>query len=242
MRRQMRTEEGDLPFYLSFSDDGRRMATVEFHRREAVVWEVATGRTLARVPLATDGEASDLGADGSTLYTAGSDGALRHWDVDGGRRFVSQVAYAPLKLARPLLRPTVARRPVPRISGWRRNRLLRRHDGPGRRNRLPGPGLPPARQRAVAPGRRPLRGRQRRRDPGVGRPYRPARRTGPAGGQVRLGPRLQHGRQPAGHRRAVGGSDHARLGRPHPRGTAGQARRCRCDRSAWGRTTGRPSR
>ena len=98
VRRQMRTEEGDLPFYLSFSDDGRRMATVEFHRREAVVWEVATGRMLARVPLATDGEASDLGANGSTLYTAGSDGALRHWDVDGGRRFVSQVAYAPLKL------------------------------------------------------------------------------------------------------------------------------------------------
>ena len=51
VRRQMRTEEGDQPFYLSFSDDGRRMATVEFNRREAVVWDVATGKKLARVPL-----------------------------------------------------------------------------------------------------------------------------------------------------------------------------------------------
>ncbi len=81
--RQMEADEGDQPFYLSFSDDGRRMATVEFNRREAVVWDVATGKNLARVPLSTDGEVSDLGADGSTVYTAGTDGALRHWDVDG---------------------------------------------------------------------------------------------------------------------------------------------------------------
>ena len=95
----MRTEEGDQPFYLSFSDDGRRIATVEFNRREAVVWEVATGEKLARVPIVTGGEASDLGADGSTVYTAGSDGVLRHWDVDGDRRFVAQVASVPLRLA-----------------------------------------------------------------------------------------------------------------------------------------------
>ena len=95
VRRQMRTEEGDAPYYLSFSDDGRRIATVEFTRREAVVWDVASGDSLARVPLATDGEASDLGADGSTVYTAGSDGALRHWDVDGGNRFIAQVAFGP---------------------------------------------------------------------------------------------------------------------------------------------------
>ena len=93
--RQMEADEGDQPFYLSFSDDGRRMATVEFNRREAVVWDVATGKNLARVPLSTSGEASDLGADGSTVYTAGCDGALRHWDVDGGQRFLARVATAP---------------------------------------------------------------------------------------------------------------------------------------------------
>lgn len=93
--RQMESDEGDQPFYLSFSDDGRRVATVEFNRREAVVWDVATGKNLARVPLATDGEASDLGADGSTVYTAGTDGALRHWDVDGRYRFLARAASAP---------------------------------------------------------------------------------------------------------------------------------------------------
>ena len=93
--RQMEADEGDQPFYLSFSDDGHRMATVEFNRREAVVWDVATGKNLARVPLATAGEASDLGADGSTVYTAGTDGALRHWDVDGRHRFLARVASAP---------------------------------------------------------------------------------------------------------------------------------------------------
>ena len=43
-----------MPFYLSFSDDGRRMATVEFNRREAVVWDVATGKN-ARPGAARDG-------------------------------------------------------------------------------------------------------------------------------------------------------------------------------------------
>lgn len=95
LRREISMEEGDQPFYLSFSDDGRRMATVEFNRREAVIWEVASGDLLARIPLGTDGEASDLGADGSTVFTAGSDGALRQWDVDGGQRFIAQVARAP---------------------------------------------------------------------------------------------------------------------------------------------------
>jgi WD40 repeat protein len=95
VRRQLPTEDGDQPYLLSFSDDGQRMATVEVNRREAVVWEVASGDLLTRIPLGTDGEGSDLGATGSTVYTAGSDGALRHWDVDGKRRFIAQVARAP---------------------------------------------------------------------------------------------------------------------------------------------------
>jgi WD40 repeat protein len=102
LRRQMRTDKGDLPYYLSFSDDGSRIATVEFHAREAVIWEVASGRVVARLPLSEAGEFTDLGADGSTLYTAGSDSALRQWDVDGDRRFIRQVAFAPTKLARDL--------------------------------------------------------------------------------------------------------------------------------------------
>ncbi len=98
VKRQMQSQASDAPFYLSFSDDGRRIATVEYTRREALVWEVASGRPLARVPLAENGEASDLGTNGSTLYTAGSQGSLRTWDVDGGRRFVAQVASGPANL------------------------------------------------------------------------------------------------------------------------------------------------
>ena len=57
------------------------------------------GEAAGRVPLGDGRGVLRPRRDGSTLYTAGSDGALRHWDVDGDRRFVSQVAYAPLKLA-----------------------------------------------------------------------------------------------------------------------------------------------
>jgi DNA-binding SARP family transcriptional activator/WD40 repeat protein len=93
--RHMKTAEGDVPFYLSFSGDGRRMSTVEFSQRQAMVWDVASGTLLARVPLGMDGEASDLGTDGSTVFTAGSDGALRQWDVNGDRRSIARVAGGP---------------------------------------------------------------------------------------------------------------------------------------------------
>jgi WD40 repeat protein len=48
-----------------------------------------------RLPLSEAGEVIDFGADGATLYTAGADSALRHWDLDGHRRFIRQVGFAP---------------------------------------------------------------------------------------------------------------------------------------------------
>jgi WD40 repeat protein/DNA-binding SARP family transcriptional activator len=83
---------GDLGFYVNFSGDGSRVATVTFDKREALVWDVGSGGLRARLPLGESGEAIDFGPDGSTVYTAGSDSSLRHWDVDGGRRFIAQVA------------------------------------------------------------------------------------------------------------------------------------------------------
>ena len=73
---------------------GRRQQgrTVSSENQEAIVWSVATGRQLARVPLGESGESLDLSPDGSTLYTAGAGTSLRHWDLDGDRRFLSQVA------------------------------------------------------------------------------------------------------------------------------------------------------
>ena len=42
-----------------------------FDKREALVWDVASGELRARLPLGEGGEAVDFGADGSTVYTAG---------------------------------------------------------------------------------------------------------------------------------------------------------------------------
>jgi DNA-binding SARP family transcriptional activator/WD40 repeat protein len=95
--RDMKTDEDDFPFYLSFSDDGRRMSSVEWLQRQALVWDVSSGKLVSRVPLGMDGEAMDLGTDGSSVYTAGSDGALRHWDVNGLGRFIPRVAVAPYR-------------------------------------------------------------------------------------------------------------------------------------------------
>jgi WD40 repeat protein len=95
LRRQMRVNADDDAFWVSFSDDGRRVAAVDFNDRAAMVWQVASGELVARLPLSDTGEFTDLGKDGSTLYTAGTDSALRQWDLDGHRRFISQVAYVP---------------------------------------------------------------------------------------------------------------------------------------------------
>jgi WD40 repeat protein len=86
---------GDAGYYVSFSDDGSRVATVTFDRREAVVWEVSSGRVVARMPLGESGEVVDFSPDGATAYTAGSNHSLRHWDLDGQHRFLAQVAAVP---------------------------------------------------------------------------------------------------------------------------------------------------
>ena len=93
VRRQMQVEPEDDGYRVSFSGDGHRVAVVDYTSNEALVWQVASGDLLARIPLSGDGEFTALGVTGATLYTAGSERALRQWDVDGERRFVSQAAY-----------------------------------------------------------------------------------------------------------------------------------------------------
>ena len=90
VRRLQRSGEG--AYIVAFSGDGDRVATVMTADREAVAWDVRTGRIVAEVPLGESGEAVDFGADGSTLHTAGANRSLRHWDLDGERRFLSEVA------------------------------------------------------------------------------------------------------------------------------------------------------
>ncbi len=93
--RQRLPGTGDFGWRVNFSSDGSMVATVTFENREALVWDVATGALRARLPLGEGGDAVDFGADGSTLYTAGSDSSLRHWDLDGDRRFIALVAFTP---------------------------------------------------------------------------------------------------------------------------------------------------
>ncbi|MBA3781424.1 MAG: winged helix-turn-helix domain-containing protein [Nocardioides sp.] len=79
-------------WFIEFSSDGSRVATVTYENQEALVWSVESGEQLTRIPLGESGESLDFSPDGSTLYTAGSGRSLRHWDIDGDRRFLSRVA------------------------------------------------------------------------------------------------------------------------------------------------------
>ncbi len=93
LRRRLQGN-GDFGWIVNLSNDGSRAATVTFDKREALVWDLAEGKLLARMPLGEGGEAIEFGADGSTVYTMSHDGALRHWDIDGDRRFIAQVGVA----------------------------------------------------------------------------------------------------------------------------------------------------
>jgi WD40 repeat protein/DNA-binding SARP family transcriptional activator len=90
--RRLRGSSDD-GFLLRFSTDGRRIATVAFRDREALVWDVRSGRRLLQAPLGEAVEAIAFAPDGGRVYTAGSDATLRSWDVDGPGRFASQVAF-----------------------------------------------------------------------------------------------------------------------------------------------------
>ena len=96
-RTQRRLQVGGegYAYIVAFSGDGSRVATVATADRAAVVWDVRTGALLARLPLGEGGEVVDFGADGSTVHTAGANTSLRHWDLDGDRRFLSEVAATP---------------------------------------------------------------------------------------------------------------------------------------------------
>ena len=91
VRRELPT--GSNPGWMvTFSDDGRLLATIGTGDQEALVWVVATGELQARLPLAASADMAGFSPDGSTLYTAEGDTSLRQWDLDGSRRFLAQLA------------------------------------------------------------------------------------------------------------------------------------------------------
>ena len=240
VRRQMEMEEGDLPFYLSFSDDGRRMATVEFNRREAVVWDVATGKqtrpcaprrrtgrppTSARTaPRSTPPAPTALCASGTS--TAG-DGSSHGWPshrYDGlGGSLRESLARWPLRRLHRQARTSPSSTSSP--ARWRRPSRSEtssdaRQAARGTRTACTSRSLPVTRSASgtLAPD------------------GSSATRTSLRAG--RLGHRLQRRRHRAGRRRAVGARHAARPG-PAPGRSSGPARRARRQR---GRRARRPQR
>ena len=215
-------------WFVEFSGDGSRVATVTSESQEALVWDVAHG-----CPAGTacrwrpTGRASTSRPDGSTLYTAGAGSALRHWDLDGDRRFLSQVAASKpdRRLAR---RACAARHPAasssrstPREAGQvlrRRVRDLRATSSTGGRATFAAAaaGTPTASTTPSPPVARSGSGT---------RGTRSSSRSVATLGAARHGDRLQHGRQPPGDRRAVRPGDHARPDHPG----ADRPRRCSSD-------------
>ena len=77
-----------------FSHDGTMVAATGA-QRQAVVWDVRTGRTRETMALNEDSHSGfDFSPDDRTFYTAGYDGAIRVWDLSGLRRFIPRTGTA----------------------------------------------------------------------------------------------------------------------------------------------------
>ncbi|HEY0695765.1 MAG TPA: WD40 repeat domain-containing protein, partial [Kribbella sp.] len=93
--RQRMERHTDQLLGVRFSHRGRLVVSMGSDQR-AVVWEVATGRAVQEVQISEgDSLSAGFSPDDETLYTEAADGALRSWDLSGGRSYIAQVAKAP---------------------------------------------------------------------------------------------------------------------------------------------------
>ena len=75
-----------------FSHAGKLLVSTAVDLR-AIVWEVQTGRIREQIQVEEDMlRGVGFSSDDAVLYTAGSDGALRSWDLVGRNRYLDQLA------------------------------------------------------------------------------------------------------------------------------------------------------
>lgn len=92
----LRTLRGhdDQPRDLRFSNEGNLLATYA-HDGELIVWDVTDGERLHQWRTGEVGWALDFSADDRVLFTGGSDGMLRAWDLAARRTAVRRTASLP---------------------------------------------------------------------------------------------------------------------------------------------------
>ncbi|MFG1622708.1 BTAD domain-containing putative transcriptional regulator [Kribbella sp. NPDC049227] len=80
----------------AFSADDTRIAVADYNR-EVMVWNAATGDPIQRIQTAEASWAVAFSPDGRTLYTGGSEGILRAYDLAGQRQYLSHAPSAPVR-------------------------------------------------------------------------------------------------------------------------------------------------
>ncbi|WP_165553905.1 BTAD domain-containing putative transcriptional regulator [Kribbella capetownensis] len=88
--------QADATRGLAFSADETRIATTDYNR-EVTVWSAATGDPIQRIQTAEVSWAVAFSPDGRTLYTGGSEGILRAFDLAGQRQYLSHDPSAPAR-------------------------------------------------------------------------------------------------------------------------------------------------
>ena len=79
---------------ISFSPDGRTIATGHWDKDIARLWDVRTGRQIKKLTGHTELCAVSFSPDGHTLVTGSDDGTIYLWDVKTGRQIKRLTAHA----------------------------------------------------------------------------------------------------------------------------------------------------
>jgi WD40 repeat protein len=88
--------QGDSTRSVALSGDDKTLAATD-DNGQVMVWDVATGALLEQIRTAEGIWAVAFGPDGRTLYTGGSEGILRAYDLEGRQRYLSRAPSVPAR-------------------------------------------------------------------------------------------------------------------------------------------------